>query len=393
MKILHVGKYFPPFRGGMETFQRDLMSAQLRQGLAPSGLVHSSERRWRSVRQDYPTRDGTLPLWRAAVWLTLVFTPISPGFGLLLRQLLRREQPDVLHLHLPNVSAFWALLLPRARRIPWVVQWQTDVIPSEHSLGLRLLYPLYRPFERALLKRACRIIVSSPPYLESSPTLGEFRDKCRVIPLGLDPDMLPAAPRSAPPGAVTGELRVLAIGRLTYYKGFQYLLQAAAELPGLQLRLVGSGEEERSLRKLAGELGLGSRVRFLGRLDDAELAAEFAAADCLSLPSIERTESFGLVLLEAMHHGLATVVATPAGSGVGWVVEHGLTGLCVAPQDSGALAAALRQLADDHAMLRSLGASGKCKFDGQFHIERCAEHILALYREILTDRASSGGHH
>jgi rhamnosyl/mannosyltransferase len=151
--------------------------------------------------------------------MRLLFTPISPAFPYLLNRLIKREKPDILHIHTPNISAFWALFLPGARRIPWVIQWQSDVLASEHHWGLQLFYKIYRPFERAMLKRAKVIIASSPTYLASSLPLQEFSEKCVVIPLGLDPSTLAATSSvdttTTPNQQHSSCLRVLAIGRLT----------------------------------------------------------------------------------------------------------------------------------------------------------------------------------
>ena len=231
LRVLHIGKYFPPYAGGMETYLRDLMVAQIEQGLKSTALVHQSALSLRSSTEQYPAGEHTFCVTRAAVWLRLLFTPISPTFPWLLNRLIKEKKPDLLHLHMPNLSVFWALLLPSARRIPWVVQWQSDVLASKHRLGLRLFYALYKPFESTVLRHSTRLIASSPPYLESSTTLAPFRDKCEGIPLGMRPP--PQVQENLPvvQGTESRPLRVLAIGRLTYYKGFQYLIRAMAQVP------------------------------------------------------------------------------------------------------------------------------------------------------------------
>lgn len=380
--VLHLGKYFPPFTGGMETYLRDLMVEQIRQGLEPSALVHRSEISLASREERYRVRQLELSLTRVAVWARLLFTPISPTFPVWLSRLVRRSHPDILHLHMPNLSVFWALVLPAARRIPWVVQWQSDVPASDHSLGLRLFYRLYRPFERAILRRSAAIIASSPPYLESSEALAPFADKCAIIPLGLDPDYLAADPAHRPKPD-SSRLRVLAIGRMTYYKGFEYLIRAAGLVDGVEVRLVGSGELGDSLRELAADLGVQDKVHFLGAVSARELAREYAWSDCLCLPSIERTEAYGLVLLEAMHFGKATVVSDVPGSGMGWIVDHGVTGLKVPVASARGLADAFRQLQCDRDNLSRLGSNGRRKFDQQFHISQSARQTSGVYARAL----------
>ena len=382
MKILHLGKYFPPHAGGMETYLRDLMAELSRRGIGNAALVHQSGISLTTSRELYAAGEQGLEVTRVAVWARLLFTPISPGFPWRLSRLISEQRPDILHLHLPNVSAFWVLFLPGARRIPWVIQWQSDVLASRHSLGLRLFYRLYRPFERRLLKRCKAVIASSPTYLESSVPLQDFRKKCVVVPLGLDPSFI-AQPTPLPSPGDDSVLRVLAIGRFTYYKGFEYLLRAAAEAEWVEVHLVGDGELRRPLERLARELGIADRVTFHGHLSSEALSAQYAACDCVCLPSIERTEAFGLVLLEAMYFGKATVISEVPGSGMGWIVDHGVTGLKVPPADSGALAAAFRQLQTDRATLARFGENGRTRFNQQFHICKPAAGVIDIYSRLL----------
>ena len=382
LRVLHIGKYFPPYAGGMETFLRDLMAALARQGIRSGALVHRSDLSLFSTEEGFRVDQEELPVTRAGVWLRLLFTPISPAFPLLLHRMIKRHSPNILHFHMPNVSAFWALFLPSAQRLPWVIHWQSDVPVSQHKLGLRLFYQLYKPFERAMLARADTVIVTSPPYLEGSKPLAEFHDKCTVVPLGLDPESLPEAAHNNLEDS-DHRLRVLAIGRLTYYKGFEYLIRAASLTQDAVFHLVGTGELENSLKRLATELGVLDRMTFHGKLPAEQLAEQYARCDCLCLPSIERTEAFGLVLLEAMYFSKATVISDVPGSGMGWIVEEGITGLKVPVGDAGALAGAFRQLHADRDNLARLGNNGRCKFDRQFHICKSSDAIADIYTELL----------
>ncbi len=122
----------------------------------------------------------------------------------------------------------------------------------------------------------------------------------------------------------------------------------------------------------------------------ATLNAAYAAADVFCLPSTERAESFGLVLLEAMRAGLPTVASDIPGSGVGYVVRNGETGLLVPPGDVAALAAALRRLADDAPLRRCLGDAGARRWQEHFTLQRAADQTLALYRQLLDTTARPG---
>jgi glycosyltransferase involved in cell wall biosynthesis len=386
VKILHIGKYFPPFAGGMENYLRDLMTVQSSQGLEPSALVHQSDIGFASSDETYRAGDLEIPVTRAAVWARMLFTPLSPTFPLLIRRLIKKTKPDILHLHMPNVSVFWLLFMPSARKIPWVIHWQSDVLASKYSLGLKIFYSLYRPFETAVLRHCHTIIASSPPYLASSEPLQRFKQKCRVIPLGLSTHNLPAP--AAPVEPDNTPLSVLAIGRLTYYKGFEYLIRAASECANIEIHLVGVGDERDRLEKLTSQLGLGESICFHHHVPDKELAQLFYNCDCLCLPSIERTEAFGLVLLEAMYHSRPTVISNVPGSGMGWIVDDGVTGLHVPAGDAQALAKTLNHLEGNRDKITHLGRNGRARFDELFNIEITCPQVCETYETALQGNPS-----
>jgi len=392
MRVLHIGKFFPPHAGGIERSSADLCAALAGRGVRVAMLAHASP------------GDGTkqfsvdgIEVTLAACHGQLLYAPISPSFPLHLARLIDRFEPDLLHLHVPNVSAFWALLSPTARRLPWVVHWHSDIPVDVRHAGVRAMYALYRPWEQALLRRARAVIATSQPYLDASAALAPWREKVRVVPLGIPEADAPtsaarqsdgkgenAAHAAAETDAhwPTAGIRVLAVGRLSYYKGFDVLLRALAQLSDFSLLLVGSGECEGALRALARELGVDSRVRFSGAIDDATLATAYARAQIFCLPSIERSEAFGLVLLEAMRARLPLVASAIPGSGVGYVVADGETGLLVPPGDAEALAAALRRLGTDAGLGERFAAAGYARWQEEFTLDRCAQRVLELYRSF-----------
>jgi rhamnosyl/mannosyltransferase len=277
---------------------------------------------------------------------------------------------------------------------------------------MKFFYKLYQPFERAVLKHAKTIVATSLPYRDSSQPLKNWLSKCQVVPLGVDVERFgktayskgthvggasmwetrPAAivgledrREDAPP---TGKplLNVLAVGRLTYYKGFRYLIESAAKNPDVHINLVGDGDQAAYLKALATSLKLQDRVSFHGILSDSELAQQMADCDCLCLPSIERTEAFGMVLLEAMYFSKATVVSDVEGSGMGWIIDDGITGIKVKPADADALAEAFKRLAADREKMVGMGQRGKEKFDQQFEINHAVEGLAKIYQQAKVAR-------
>lgn len=387
LRILHVGKFFPPFAGGMEYFLQDLLGALQRRGMEVGALVHDHlSPRQRSLANHSPGAEWPFPVYRVPCHGRLLYAPVSPQFPFWLQRTIRQFKPSCLHLHLPNTSAFWALAAPAARRLPWIVHWHADVVASPHDRLLARAYPFYRPFEQRLLGAASTIIATSPPYLESSLALAPWRDKCRVIPLGLDPARLPEPSKAEKAAAdilwgEKGRLRILTVGRLTYYKGHEVLLHAIKALPEARVLIIGAGEGEKKLRSLIARLALETQVTLQGGCTEAQRNALLATCDVFCLPSIERTEAFGVVLLEAMRFAKPVVASRIAGSGVGWVVVEGETGKLCSPQDPAGLAQALDGLWRAPEQRELLGKAGERRFHECFQIERIGAKLTALYRQ------------
>jgi rhamnosyl/mannosyltransferase len=389
MRVLHIGKYYPPVPGGMEYFLADLLIGLERIGVVTAAIVHQARTR-KSEGNPHPNESPAI--YRVPTLGRLLYAPVSPSFPFRLNRAISDFQPQLLHLHLPNTSAFAVLISKAARRLPWIIQWQSDVVTSSLDQRLALSYGIYRPLEQRLLARSQAVIASSPPYLESSVALRPWRARCTSIPLGLDPRRLPLPdePLRAEAERRWGNrgLRVLAVGRLTYYKGHDVLVKAAAHTPDVRVIIAGSGERQARLAATINQLGLEQRVSMLGFVSDAQLTALMATCDVLCLPSLERTEAFGIVLLEAMRFAKPVVVSDIEGSGTGWVVRTASNGLLTEPGNATALAAALQRLQQQPFERRALGERGHEALASHFNIDIVAEQVATLYADVLRRRDS-----
>ncbi len=383
MRILHLGKYYTPERGGIERHTQALAEACVIQGDAVGVLVHQRPGQWRRAQSVI----GGVEVRRAGCLAAPVYTPLSPGFPFELARALREFRPDLLHLHFPNPSCFAALLLPAARRLPWIVHWHADVPPDSPDWRLRRAYRAYRPFEQSVLRRAQAIIATSRPYLDASPALADWHAKTQVVPLGIDDAEPSRNAGSFESWRKSAGLRLLAVGRLSRYKGFDVLIEALARASGADLLLVGSGECERELHALTAQHGVAERIAFAGELDDDALASAYESADAFVLPSRDRGEAFGLVLLEAMRAGLPVIASAISGSGVGEVVVDGETGLLVPPNDPAALADALSRIRDDGFLRQRLGVAGRARWQNTFTLDRSVQATRAIYRVALQSLA------
>lgn len=403
MRILHIAKYYPPDRGGMESFVQALAERQAAQGHEVHILAHAGTAQ--AGQQQLAPR---LHIQRCTVLFTAGrYAPVAPAMAWHYWRRVRSAQPpDIVHVHCPNVAG----LLPALPRMlygfqpPLVVHWHADV---EFPVGRKpssLLLSLWKHLERCLLRRADAIIATSTPYLHSSTALAPFRAKCRVIPLGLencgpDPKPLMAAPLAflTQPQHIHS-CNFLAVGRLSHYKGFGVLLKALAlvgEVSGkpelaqkVRLCMVGDGEEMPLLKALVEQYALHDRVLLAGQVDDATLAACLKQCSALCLPSTSRQEAFGMVLLEAMRAAKPCIASAVTGSGMTELVQHEVTGLLVPPDDAPALARAMAHLAETFASVpdgaaHPWGLQGQARFAKHYTMEHCNTLTEELYAEIL----------
>jgi rhamnosyl/mannosyltransferase len=372
LRVLQVGKFYAPYRGGMETHLKHLCD-ELRHVVDVEVLVANPAR-----ETVHEVVDG-VPVTRVASHGRLRATSIAPGY---LGEL-ARTRADVVHLHAPNPVAELALLAwARPRRVKVVVTWHSDVVRQ------RLLARLYRPVSRRLLARADAVCVATPNHVRASAILPDYAVKCRTCAFGVDLDALRPDPRAIAAARARFGARpiVLGVGRLVYYKGFEVLLDAMAGLDAT-LVIAGEGERRPALEARLRALGIADRVFLVGEQDD--LRPLFGACDVFVLPSTHRSEAFGIVQLEAMAFA-KPVVSTRLGTGVDWVNAHGVTGLTVPPGEAPALREAIATLLASPALRARLGANGRRRVEQEYTTARAAESVLAVYRELMGWRGPGG---
>ena len=188
------------------------------------------------------------------------------------------------------------------------------------------------------------------------------------------------------PVAMQPPFKLLALGRLVAKKGYPVLLQACRMLADdgvdFHLTLAGDGPRSRQLRALAGRLGLRHRVSFPGFVPYDDVPALFAAADVFVMPSVVQAsgdrDGIPNVIAEALAHRVP-VVATDV-SGIPELIEDGVTGRLVPPNDPAALARAMRQLVKDRDAALALAARGRAKAQTLFDPEENRRQMLDLFR-------------
>jgi glycosyltransferase involved in cell wall biosynthesis len=363
LKVLHVGKFYPPHMGGIETHLQALCGELCK--LADVRVTVASDNRTGSEE----LLDG-VRVTRVPTQFTLAAAPICAGMVANIRD----SGADIVHIHLPNPTAVLAYLASKHRG---------HLIASYHSdtVRQRFLGAAFEPFLHAALRRSSAIVAASAEYQRTSPVLARYQDRCHVIPYGIAVDQF----QNFDPAAVArirkqyGERLVLAVGRLVYYKGFEYLVRAMTQVNG-NLLIVGDGPLRGKLGDLTTQLGLGDKVHFAGNVP-GDLTPYYHAADLFALPSVARSEAFGIVQIEAMAAG-KPVVNTQLASGVPYVSLDQLTGLTVPPADPNALAAALNRLLDHADLRQSLGQAARSRARQEFSLETMTSRMMALYEKV-----------
>jgi glycosyltransferase involved in cell wall biosynthesis len=375
MKVLHVNKFYPPVIGGIEKVVYDLAEG-MRSLAAVEVLVANTT--WNRIEED---EDG-IKIRRVPSIGTYFSMPVAPTFPFWLK----KTDADIIHFQFPfPLGELSYLLLDTISNIPakTVVTWQSDIVRQKNFLRL------YHPFLKKFLEKVDVIVTTSPNMVEHSPYLKQYKEKCRVIPLGID---VKALERTSEISKNVEQLQndiaikpvILFVGRLVYYKGVEYLIEAMKDV-NASLLVVGEGPLKPELQKRVEELKIKEKVKFLGGASNKQLATYFNACDIFVLPSVERSEAFGLVQLEAMSCG-KPVISTNLTTGVPYVNQHGETGIVVPPRDSEALAEAINFLLENNSIRKLYGEQARDRVYKYFTKEKMVRSMYKLYKELLEGR-------
>jgi rhamnosyl/mannosyltransferase len=263
------------------------------------------------------------------------------------------------------------------------------LVITHHSDIVRQKVTRYavRPLEEAVYRRASRVLPTSASYAEESRLLKRFAGKISPLPLGIN-----LTPFSEPGSDALrhaarfrerfGSPLWLFVGRLIYYKGLHVALEALRDVPGTLLA-IGTGPLEAELKKKARELGVADRVVWYGHASAEELIGAYRAATALWLPSIARSEGFGLVQVEAMASGCPVLNTAISGSGVAWVCRHEREGLTAPANDPAGFAQAARRLLLEPGLREKLAAGGRKRAPAEFDWSIMGKRSLDVYRSVL----------
>ena len=367
MKILQLGK-FHPVGGGVEKVMESLTEGLSARGVTCDMLCASANgaRKMQIIRLNDRGRIFVVPTLRKASG-----TMLAPQMISWLRK--HKDEYDIIHIHHPDPMAALAL---------WFSGYKGHVVLHWHSdiLSQKVLLFFYKPLQNWLIRRAERIVGTTPVYVRESPHLAFAQEKCTAVPIGIEPLHPDPEQVAAIRNRFPGKKLILSIGRLVPYKGFPYLIDAMALLPeDYNLVIGGTGPLREQLEQQIRDKGLQERITLTGYIADAELPAWFGACDCFVLTSTMKTEAFGIVQIEAMSCHKPVVATRIPESGVPWVNEDGVSGLNVTPGRPDEYAVAIQEVTEKS---RLFGENAYFRFLNLFTREQMIQNIQEIYETL-----------
>ena len=376
MKILHLGKYFPPERGGIEAVLKSFSEAT---GSFMENYCLVAARRGKTRIESV----GSTTVHYLRQVCTFLLAPVLPGLPFVLHRLRRSGRFSVILLHYPNPTAMLALffsLLALKKREKIVVWNHADILLEER--WKRALYAFFRPIEEFIFRRADAFAAATPNHASSSDTFRRFTDRTEVIPYALPDSWFVIDEKEKEEAARVRELVggpfLLFVGRLVPYKGLSTLVRAADRIP-CRIVIVGTGPLEQELEKDIRARGLSDQILLLGEVEN--IRPYYLACEFFVLPSVSGLEGFGIVQIEAMSMG-KPVVCSDLPTGVTYVNIHGETGFVFPVEDDMALAEACGRLLSDKELKERLGRNARDRTQRMFSYKAIVDAAAPFFSRL-----------
>ncbi|MCX7779099.1 MAG: glycosyltransferase family 4 protein [Patescibacteria group bacterium] len=381
MRIAHIVSTFPPYQGGMG----NVCYYQAKE-LAELGHQVTVFTPWRGERFKITNEKFKIQyLWPLLKYGNAAFVP---------EIFIHLENFDLIHLHYPFIGGAEIIFFKKIfSLIPIILQYQMDLsLPGPWSLVSRLYN---RSFNWWIIEKVEKIIVSSYDYAQSSKYLSYLlekeKEKIIEIPHGVDTDWF--KPREKDKKFLKKHhlslkdkiiLFVGGLDRAHYFKGLEVLLKAVVDLRSmsldLRLLIVGEGNLRLKYEKEVEKLKIKDKVIFAGQVSREDLPTYYNLADLFVLPSINRNESFGLVLLEAM--ACAKPCLASDLPGVRTVVSNYKTGLLFKTGHSDDLAEKMKILLLNDDLAKKMGERGRERVEIEYDWKVIVKKLETLYGNV-----------
>jgi glycosyltransferase involved in cell wall biosynthesis len=368
MKVLHIYKaYFPDSIGGVEQAIHQIVTSSNLLGIDNEVLALSSK-----------MVDGTIKIDNYYVHhcrsnFEISSTPFSTSVFIKFRKL--AKEVDIIHYHFPYPFSDLLHFITRVNK-PTVLTYHSDIVKQ------KLLLRLYRPLMNKFLGSVDYIVSTSPNYFKSSKVLERFRNKVRVIPIGLDKSTYatPNKDKLEYWQKKFGDKFFLFVGVLRYYKGLHILVEAAQN-SYYPIIIVGAGAIEKELKYQVENLGI-NNIYFVGIVSEEDKVALLTLSYAILFPSQFRSEAFGVSLLEGAMYG-KPLISSEIGTGTTYINIDGRTGMVIPPNDFGALREAMDYLWNNPVIAKKMGEHAEERYWDLFTAKKMAQSYTDLYQNLL----------
>lgn len=378
-KILHISKYYPPFKGGIEQVAYNVVNALKSTENYMQEVFCFNEKEEDILNDNYED----IKVIRVGSKKKVSSQSMNSKYGKYLYDEFSSFNPDIVVFHYPNPFAAHFLLKAFRKynfKGKFVLYWHCDIIKQ------KVLKTLFVKQNYALLDRADTIIATSPAYLEGTDYLPKYKEKVKVIPLCIGKERT----------NVTEEQKIKAneikskykdkkiiffFGRHTEYKGLRYLIESDQYLKQDKCQIIigGKGELTEELKKQA---SIYKNIEFVGRLSDDDINSYLMACDIFAFPSITRNEAFGISLAEAMYFGKPACTFTIPGSGVNWVCPNNECGLEAPNRDVRVYANNINKLITDNELYDKLSHNSIKRVNDLFTIDNFKSNVINVYNQL-----------
>ncbi len=382
-KILHISKYMYPFIGGIELVVQTMVSALKDENIKQKIICFNEDASDGNYvcKRNVTTHEyiGDVEIIRCGCFGKFASQSLSLIYYSELKKLMKNFKPNIIIFHYPNPLVAAYLLHYKKHDFKLVLFWHFDITKQ------KILGKLFYNQNFALLERANVIISTSPNYVNGSPFLQKYKEKCVIIPVCIEDSSLEVTSEIIKKAdnlknSLKNKTICFGLGRHIPYKGFSYLIEAFKNLDdNFVLFIGGQGPLTKELMQQAKNY---PNIVFLGKISNEERIIHYLACDIFCFSSVTKNEAFGLALAEAMYFGKPAVTFNIPGSGVNYVSLNGITGIECKNRDVKAYADAIKKLANDKKLANEYGTNAKNRVLENFMFDTFKKTIIDFVNNL-----------
>jgi rhamnosyl/mannosyltransferase len=367
IKILHIGKYYHPYVGGIEKNVKDIAEGLMSEYVIDVLVCNTGH------KSEINFIDG-VKIIRCGQLLTIASTPISIGAYFMLKRMLSKY--DIIHLHMQNpLMALYLWLLSKKMKGKLILTWHSD-IEKQKMLGWFI-----EPLQRWIIRRSDKIICTTKLSVERSKSLFPYIAKTEVIHLGYRQSEIEYSEDYHILNSKEWGKYAILVGRLVESKNVKFLIGIADDLDLDHVLIIGDGPQKKMLQRQINKKYLHEKVILLGKLPRSTTLELMKNARCFLLPALY--EAFGIVILESFALGVPVIASNAIGPEE--LIDSGIDGYIIPLSKDAEWKQCINKLILDDETKKMMGDNGKMKALKEYKIETMLQQVSSIYRKCLAD--------